>query len=138
LIVHGNHEDEKELEIACSRYENIKFIHNKIENLENLIFLGYGGGGFTKEDPKFEMAMENFMHLKEKDFVLVTHAPPYRTKVDELMDGHSGNISIRRFIEATSPKLVVCGHLHENDGKTDYIGETKVINPGYRGMIIDL
>lgn len=138
LMIHGNHEGEKELKKACSKFNNIKFIHNKTYTLGDIIFLGYGGGGFEKKDPKFEMAMKKFKDLKDKKFVLITHAPPYRTKVDELIDGHAGNASIRKFIEQTKPLLEICGHLHENDGKSDFIGKTKVVNPGYKGKIITL
>ncbi len=138
LMIHGNHESENILKKACSKYKNIEFIHNKTYTLDDLIFLGYGGGGFEKEDPEFEVAMKKFKDLKNKRFVLVTHAPPYRTKVDELLDGHAGNMSIRKFIEKTKPLVAICGHLHENDGKSDNIGKTKVINPGYKGKIITL
>ncbi len=138
FMIHGNHEDKGDLERACSRFKNIKFIHNKSISFDDIIFLGYGGGGFVKKDPVFEKAMNKFKNLKGKRFVLITHAPPYDTKLDELMEGHCGNISIRRFIEQFKPEVAVSGHIHENDGKTDYIGKTKVINPGYKGKIISL
>ena len=45
---------------------------------------------------------------------------------------------IRKFIEQFKPEVAICGHIHENSGKIDYIGKTKVINPGYKGKIISL
>ncbi len=136
IMVHGNHEDKSNLEKACSKFKNIKFLHNKTESLDDIIFLGYGGGGFAKKDSKFEKSMKKFRDLKGKKFVLVTHAPPYATKLDELMEGHCGSASIRKFIERFKPELAICGHIHENSGKTDHIGKTKIINPGYLGKII--
>jgi len=69
--------------------------------------------------------------------ILVTHAPPYNTKVDQILEEHAGNKSLRKIIQEIQPALVVCGHLHECVGK-DYIGKTLVINPGYKGRIVSL
>ena len=138
LMIHGNHEDPVFLEKKCKKFKNIEFIHKKTKTIDDILFLGYGGGGFAKKDREFELWAKNFKNLKNKKFVLITHAPPYKTKVDELVEGHAGNVSIRKFIEETKPLAAICGHLHENDGRVDNIGKTKVINPSYRGKIITL
>ncbi len=138
LMIHGNHEEKMNMKKKCKKYKNIEFIHNKKYNLDDITFLGYGGGGFEKKDKKFEKAMKKFKKLKKKKFVLVTHAPPYNTKIDKLMEGHCGNESIRRFIEKTKPVLAISGHLHETEGISDKIGKTKIINPGYKGKMITL
>jgi uncharacterized protein len=138
IMIHGNHEEKSNLEKACSKFKNIDFLNDKTKSLDDIVFLGHGGGGFSKRDKEFERAMKNFKGIKGKKFVLVTHAPPYNTKLDELMDGHCGNISITKFIKKFKPDLAICGHIHENDGKKDYIGKTKIINPGYKGRIINV
>jgi Icc-related predicted phosphoesterase len=76
--------------------------------------------------------------IKKDKVILVTHAPPYNTKVDRINGNLCGNKSIRNFISEVKPVLAVCGHLHETAGKRDKIGKTLVINPGYKGMVIDL
>ena len=70
--------------------------------------------------------------------VFVTHGPPADTKVDLLQEHHVGSIDYRKFVERIKPKLHICGHLHETVGVTDKIGETKVVNPGLDGMVIEL
>jgi len=62
--------------------------------------------------------------------ILVTHAPPRKTKVDRMLLGlHVGSASVRAFIERAQPDLCLCGHIHEARG-TDEIGRTRILNPG--------
>ena len=75
---------------------------------------------------------------KDKKIALVTHGPPYRTRLDKLMQGHCGNRSIRNFIEKNKIDLLICGHLHENFGKEDKIRKTRYINPGPFGKIVEI
>lgn len=62
--------------------------------------------------------------------VLVSHAPPYGTKVDIVHSGyHVGSTAVREFIEENHVDVLICGHIHESIGK-DIIKETKIINCG--------
>lgn len=140
LMIHGNHETEELLKKECIKFENIKFIHKKRFDFKNYIFLGYGGGGFSVVDPDFERFAEaQRKKLKESDnVVLITHAPPYKTNVDKIGKDHHGNKSIADFIKKVDINLVICGHLHENMGKEDLIGKTRIINPGHKGVVIEI
>ncbi len=103
------------------------------------MFLGYGGGGFAMEDPLFrKIAREWYGHYNGRKIVLVTHGPPFSTTLDLLGERHVGNRDYRKFIERIKPKLVIAGHLHETAGKTDMIGKTRLVNPGWEGMVIEL
>ena len=143
IIIHGNHEDASTF-IKCSKlFKNIIFIHKRHFIKNSTLFLGYGGGGFSAVDRDFEKtANKKFKKIirdnKGKKIILVTHAPPYKTKLDKLIQGHCGNKSIRNFAERNKVDLLICGHLHENFGKEDKIGKTKVINPGPFGKIIEV
>lgn len=136
LMIPGNHETEEEMKRVCSKFKNTIYIHKKGFVLMGYLFIGYGGGGFSQEDPDFENWSKKF--LNKKNLILATHAPPYKTKLDMIKGKHYGNNSIRNFIIASGPLLAVCGHLHENSGKSDRIGKTKVINPGPQGMVITI
>ena len=140
LIIHGNHEDGLTFVRYTKLFKNVIFIHKKYYLENDILFLGYGGGGFSMVDKEFENVTKNFKKIiksnKDRKIILVTHAPPYKTKVDKLIQGHSGNKSIRHFIEKNNVDLLICGHLHENFGKEDKIGKTKVINPGPFGKMI--
>ena len=86
---------------------------------------------------EFENWSKNIKKGKNEIIVLVTHAPVYNTKLDFLKGiGHAGNLSIRKFINRVNPKLVICGHFHENFGVVDKINQTKIINPGNEGKVL--
>ncbi len=141
IIIHGNHEDESTFRKLSKLFKNIIFTHKKHYAENDILFLGYGGGGFVMIDKEFEkIANAKFKKIikanKDKKIILVTHAPPYKTRLDKLIQGHSGNKSIRHFVEKNKVDLLICGHLHENFGKEDKIKKTKIINPGPFGKII--
>jgi Icc-related predicted phosphoesterase len=138
LIIPGNHEDSDEISKACKPYKNCINIHKKAFRGTGFVVLGYGGGGFSKVDKKFEKVASSFKKIikDNEKVILVTHAPPHNTKVDMINKVPCGNKSIRKFIYEAKPNFVICGHLHENAGKMDALGKTKVINPGYKGKII--
>jgi len=149
LILHGNHETASALFAECTHLKNMHFIHKQMYIAEDIIFIGYGGGGFSIRDEGFTKTMDDILkeikelskkNNKEYRIVLVTHAPPFGTKLDDLGDGssHVGNQSITEFIIKHQPILAMSGHIHESAGKEDKINMTRVINPGWDGMIIDL
>jgi len=140
FIVHGNHESPEVMKKSCSLFNNIKFIHGKHFRIDNDIFFGFGGGGFSMVEPNLLKDIKKFKNIaKEEDkIILITHAPPYNTKLDYLMKEHHGNKTIRQFIEKIKPILVVCGHFHENAGKEDKIKNSLLINPGPKGRIIEV
>lgn len=140
LLIPGNHEEPSHLEKLCRDYENIIYLHQGSYVWGNYFFFGYGGGGFSKRDERFariakkvEKDIEDGMKL-----VLLLHGPPYGTKLDLVMDDHVGNQDYTDFIKRAKPELVVCGHLHENSEKQDRIGNSKIINPGPDGKVLDI
>lgn len=143
IIIHGNHEDDSTFRKYSRIFRNITFIHKNHHIEDNALFLGFGGGGFSQRDKEFEnLANERFKKIilenKDKKIILVTHAPPYGTKLDKLGKNHAGNKSIKNFIEKNKIDLHICGHLHENFGKEDRIKKTKLMNPGPFGKIVEV
>jgi Icc-related predicted phosphoesterase len=61
--------------------------------------------------------------------ILVTHSPPYGflDKLDGLPN--IGSKEIRKGIQKTAPKLVLCGHFHELFG-IEKLDDTIIFNPG--------
>ncbi len=149
IIIHGNHETASTAKAECEGLKNLHFIHKTYFIIDNIVFFGYGGGGFSTTDSIFTHEAELFMlelrkleaskNMKYK-LVLVTHAPPFGTKIDDLdgYEGHVGNKSIKDFIMKYHPIISISGHIHETAGREDRINETKLINPGPDGMLIDL
>jgi len=114
-------------------------LHADVIEVEGLTIAGIGGGtGFPSLGHSYytdEHIGQELKKLEEKlgnkkPHILLTHTPPYGTKVDVLYSGeHAGSVNLRNFIEARQPILNPCGHVHEARG-TDKIGNTIIINPG--------
>ena len=142
VIVNGNHEEDKVMKKLCLKCNNLIFIHKKYHKFNGYIFLGYGGEGFSSTDPDFYKTGKQFEKIinknKDKKIILLTHAPPYKTRVDLIIDQYCGNKTLRNFIIKNKVDLHICGHLHENFGKEDKIKKTRIVNPGPYGKIIKI
>jgi len=100
---------------------------------------GLGGSNTTPLGTPNEFRDSDYVPLLEQGYeavkeaaqrILVSHAPPRKTKVDRIFLGlHVGSRSVRAFIEKTAPHLCLCGHIHESPGR-DLVGSTVVLNPG--------
>jgi Icc-related predicted phosphoesterase len=115
-------------------------IHGRSLGMNNTIFMGLGGslpcpGRTPNEMP--ESALGSYLDTltpsladRTKPVILVSHQPPYGTKLDQTQGGHhTGSHILRAFIEEHQPLLAVSGHIHEAVG-TDRIGQTLCVNPG--------
>jgi Icc-related predicted phosphoesterase len=139
LIIPGNHESEKNLRDAVKSYENCVEFNKKAVKVGGYVFLGYGEGGFSLNDPEFRKVSRGWYGKYQKEkVILVLHGPPFGTRLDKIDGKYVGNKDFRKFIERIKPKMVICGHLHETAGKIDKIGKTKVINPGWEGAVVEL
>src|SRR3989338_5839910 len=139
-FIPGNHEEHLELLDKINlEFPHCFNLHRKALAIKEYIFLGYGGGGFAQEDAEFrKIAREWYGKFNGKKIVLVTHQPPYGTKLDWLGNRYVGNKDFTAFTLRIKPKLALSGHLHETVGEIDVIGETKIANPGWEGMVIEL
>jgi len=138
-FIPGNHETNEQLQEVLKGLEYCENIHRRAVKIGNYVFFGYGEGGFSREDAEFrKLAREWYGQYKEEKTVLVTHGPPYGCKVDFIEKRHVGNLDYRKFIDRMKPRLALCGHLHETAGALDQLEKTKVLNPGWDGMVIEL
>jgi len=112
--------------------------------------IGVGGSNFTPFHTPSEMPEKELLHLADRAFrqgldyvslaqplhkrkipqILLSHVPPFNTRVDTLRNGrHVGSKAIRTIIEQYQPELCITGHIHEAKGH-DMIGTTPVYNHG--------
>jgi len=139
IYIPGNHEDEGA--DMSKGFKYVKNIHKKSLVIGNVLFLGCGGGGFSKYFTPFERLIPAFKQAVAKHSgpaILVTHAPPYKTKLDAMGRMDVGAEPIRRFISDIQPSYAISGHIHENASKKDKIGKTILINPGKNGVVIEV
>lgn len=132
--VPGNCDPKSVLQVLEKHGTNI---HGKCGRLGDVTFVGLGGSNLTPFNTPFELTEVEIQEelaaascgMGEK-WVLVTHAPPHGTKVDQIKEGtHVGSKSIRQYIEQKQPLVSLCAHVHEGRG-ADQLGRTLIINPG--------
>ncbi|VVB74616.1 3',5'-cyclic adenosine monophosphate phosphodiesterase CpdA [Candidatus Tiddalikarchaeum anstoanum] len=143
LMVHGNHDTPMDMDFLSEKYgKGVYNIHSYYKLFGDVAVLGAGGTSFgfigSPDDDLFKSLKVNFKKSKGKKTVLLTHEPPLDTKLDNIGWTNAGSADIRKIIETYKPDLVVCGHIHETFGLTDYLGKTKIVNAGKSGVIIDI
>ncbi|MBD3253161.1 hypothetical protein GF386_05490 [Candidatus Pacearchaeota archaeon] len=133
--------------------KNIVFLKKRIKNVKNLKVYGFGGfvvasvyltndGGFDKKQrdkykKEHEKQKKQLFKKARKDIdILLAHYPPYgffdkvKFKGQNPMNGkHVGFKPYLEFIKKFKPKLFICGHMHEYQGKKK-IGDTLVVTTG--------
>jgi len=143
ILVPGNSESREELESACGTWQSATILHGSGAEIENLQFYGLGGGipvtpfGSWSYDFDEEQA-ESMLANCPKNCILVTHSPP-KGAGDQSSSGENfGSVAIRAAIMAKTPRVAICGHIHESAGKQEKLAETPVINAGPKGVVWEL
>lgn len=116
------------------------FNSDEVSTINGINFVCLGGSLITPSrtpnehyESYYEQKLANFeqkLSGSKVPLILVSHQPPFGTINDKLSNGlNIGSKAVRRFIEKYKPLFCLTGHIHEGRG-CDYIGMTKVINPG--------
>ncbi|MFG0284494.1 MAG: metallophosphoesterase family protein [Phycisphaerales bacterium JB039] len=143
ILVPGNNETDADLRAACVSWKVATVLHGDSMEAAGLTIFGIGCGvpplGLDWSfDLTEDQARRRLSHCPEGADVLITHSPPHG-HVDRISSGRSiGSAAVLETIENTSPRLVVCGHVHDCWGQESRIGASRVINAGPRGKVVDL
>lgn len=100
-------------------------------------FYGLGGSSPTPFNTVCEYTEETIEHKLAElgvpdsgNFILVSHTPPRDTASDRTAHGnHVGSRSLREFVLAKKPAVVICGHVHEQH-LSEKLGETTIAKVG--------
>ena len=129
FAVHGNIDTEDVLKgIDESKATNI---HLKRVEKNGMSFIGIGGENpiplRTKLSTPGDKTENSIGNLVDESTVLVSHVPPHGLQDRVFLGMHSGSKELRKMVDECNPRLVLCGHIHENPGvtKTD---KTVVVN----------
>ena len=128
--VHGNMDSN---DVVSKLREMKVLIHGKKVKLGEWNLVGLGGSNPTPFGTPNEMSEEKLedtlanAQVDEYSIVL-SHAPPYGL-FDSVGSVHVGSKAVRAMIEQKRPILVICGHVHEHEGK-EILGETLVVKLG--------
>ncbi|ENN96406.1 metallophosphoesterase [Methanocaldococcus villosus KIN24-T80] len=140
LCVPGNCDTEEVIDELNSYNLNID---RKVKKIGEINFVGFGGSNRTPFNTVYEWDEEECYNILKrimkglKNICLITHAPPYNTMADYILDKdiHVGSKSIRRVIEEEDVILNACGHIHEARC-IDKIGKTIIVNPSPKSYFI--
>ena len=117
LAIHGNIDTpDVNQAITDSKAYNINLKHVIIKSIS---FVGIGG---SLPDQLSKIIIENKNCKKpleesiDKNTVLVTHVPPFKTQDKVFFGQHSGSKDLRRIVDKYKPRLVLCAHIHEDPG----------------------
>ena len=127
LAIHGNI-DSKEI-LKAIDYSKAINIHLKKEIVDNIPFIGIGGEIDVQYDLQIKVntSFKPIEEILDKSTVLVTHIPPYGLQDKIFLGLHSGSKDLKKIIKTYNPRLVLCGHIHENPGFIKF-KNTTIIN----------
>ena len=143
ILVPGNSESDQELKEACKAWKSATVLHGTSAEKFGYNFYGIGGGipvtpfGSWSYDFTEEEGRELLKDFKENS-ILITHSPPFGVLDLNGSNQHCGSSAVKEVIENKSPLLVVCGHVHESNGKKERYKNVDVVNCGPSGMIYEL
>jgi uncharacterized protein len=139
VLVPGNNETEAALRTACEGWSAARVLHGEGTEIDGVPFFGLGGGvPVTPWDWSFDLTEEEAaerLSACPEHAVLVVHSPP-KGHVDG--SRRLGSEAVLAAIEQKQPRLVVCGHIHEAAGEQSVIGDSRVLNAGPAGAVLEL
>lgn len=142
-VMPGNNETDRQIEDFCARH-GFRNFHETSYEVQGTHFVGLGYSNSTPFDTPGEYSeaelaerLAKFEDLRPQ--VLVCHAPPWGTELDEAAPGlHFGSRAVRNYIDAHQPEYCFCGHIHESAGRIVRLGKTLASNVGKPGYLLDL
>jgi uncharacterized protein len=142
-VLPGNHESAEMVSGMCARH-GLHDFHERHFQVGRWQVAGLGYSNPTPfhtpgeySEPQIAERLQRFVSLTP--LVLICHAPPYDTVLDQISPGmHAGSRSVREFIDRQQPEYFFCGHIHEAEGATMELGRTRARNVGKTGHLLEL
>ena len=142
-VLPGNHESAEQVAGMCARFGLHNFHERHIQvGKWQVAGLGYSNPTPFNTPGEYSEAQLTDRLRKFADLsplVLICHAPPYGTALDQVRRGlHAGSHAVREFIETRQPEYFFCGHIHEAEGVAIEMGRTRAKNVGKKGHLLEL
>jgi uncharacterized protein len=142
-VLPGNHESESDVASFCAQF-GFRNFHDASFQAHGV---HWGGLGYSNPTPfdtpgeysEDELARRLQKFARLKPLIMICHAPPIDTELDQVHEGlHAGSRAVREFIEEVQPEHFFCGHIHEAEGKVAQMGRTRAMNVGKKGYLLEL
>jgi len=142
ILIPGNHESIATADFLAQLYGATN-LHGYSINAEDIGLFGCGGANVgiaqLTEKEIFETLNKGFQNIKELNKkIMITHVHPTNSKMEKFSNFVPGSQGVERAIRELKPDLLLCSHVHEAEGIEEKINNTKVINVGREGKIINL
>lgn len=142
LLIPGNHETIATADFLAQLY-GVKNIHGYSVRYQDIGIFGAGGANLglnqLSEEEIYDLLKKGFEKIKYLNKkIMVTHVHPSKTKMEKFTSFFEGSDGVRKAVEAFKPDILLCSHVHEAEGLEETIGNTKVINVGKKGKIINI
>jgi len=142
LLIPGNHESVATTNFLAELY-GIKNLHGYSVKYKDVGIFGAGGANIgllqLKETEIYDLLKKGFEGINDlKKKIMVTHVHPSGSKMEKFTHFFPGSTGVRKAVEKFQPDILLCSHVHEAEGIEEKIGNTKVINVGRKGKIIEI
>ena len=140
IFVAGNNETIDELRAATS----VPCLHGEVMDRSGLRIAGIGGAvpplpplDWPSWDHS-EAAAGALLDEIEGCDILISHSPPKAVCDRHAEMGSIGSTAVYAAAERMHPKLLLCGHVHDDWGACGRIGETRVLNLGPEPVFLEI
>lgn len=142
LLIPGNHETMATADFLAELYD-VKNIHGYSVKYKDVGIFGAGGANIglfqMSEKEIYDTLKKGFDSIRDLDKkIMVTHVHPSGTKMEKFTKFFKGSDGIKKAVDKFKPDILLCSHVHEAEGIEEKIGNTRVINVGKHGKIIEL
>jgi len=142
VLIPGNHETMATADFLAQRYGATNLHGYSIKSGDVGLF-GCGGANIginqLTEKEIYDLLKKGNEYLKDTTKkIMVTHVHPTGTHMEKFTSFFPGSTGVKRAIDTFKPDIMLCSHVHEAEGIEEMVGNTRVINVGKAGKIIEL
>ncbi len=142
VLIPGNHETIATADFLAEQYGAVN-LHGYSIKAGDVGLFGAGGANIglfqLSEEEIYDLLKKSHDKIKDlKTKIMVTHVHPTGTDMEKFTKFFPGSTGIRKAVEAFKPDILLCSHVHEAEGIEEKVGNTKIINVGKKGKIIEL
>ena len=108
---------------------NAIYLHMRRVIIQDFSFVGLGReipSPFTDMTIINGTEKKSLSNILDKTSILVTHVPPFKLQDKIFIGSHGGSKELKTLIDTRKPRLVLCGHIHEDPGVTKLVNTTVV------------
>lgn len=142
ILIPGNHESFATADFLAELYGATN-LHGYSIKVGDVGLFGCGGANIgmhqLTEKEIYDLLQKGYDKIKDsKTKIMVTHVHPSGTHMEKFTQLFPGSTGLKRAVDRFKPDILLCSHVHEAEGIEEKIGNTRVINVGKKGKIIEI